>query len=285
MNVVAAHITPPKLRSGDPDALAALCDRRGAAVFAYCQQAAGPEAAAEAAAEAFAQFRRVIQPKGALADKGAADVLLRSAARRCALVLAGEASAEREADAAGAVAEGCGVQGAALVVYVEDALAPAERDVVAGHVRKCEFCAATLRRLEDAEAGFNVKPGTALPVAVAREILTALVHAAPVNAHGGDATAVRDEALRLLTGDAAAPAPPAPPAPAPVSSQPVQRAAIAAYEPGRLARLRGRLPRLGAERFGPSLPAMLLRGTIRLAAVVLAAVTIGILLGVALSKL
>jgi hypothetical protein len=40
-----------------------------------------------------------------------------------------------------------------------------------------------------------------------------------------------------------------------------------------------------SERFGPSLPAMLLRGTIRLAAVVIAAGAFGILLGIGLSKL
>ena len=278
---VAAHITPESLRSGEPEALAALCDRRGAAVFAYCQRAAGGEAAAGAAAEAFAQFRSVIQPRGALANQAAAEVLLRSATRRCALVYADEAASAREGEAG---AEGCDVQGAALIVYVEGALAAADREVVADHVAECGSCAATLQRLQEAEAAFSVKPGTQLPVDVAREILTALVQAAPVSAHGGDESAVRDEALRLLTGDKAPPSSSAPPVPAPASSQPVQRA-IAAYEPGRLARLRERLPRLGPQRFGPGLPGMLLRGTIRFAALVLAAAAIGILLGVALSKL
>jgi len=119
----AAHITPQGLRNGDPDALAALCDRRGAAVFAYCERAAGSEAAVGAAAEAFAQFRRAIMPAGALSGKDHADTLLRSATRRCALVHAEAASAGRREGNEGT--DECDGQEAALLVYVEDTLAPA----------------------------------------------------------------------------------------------------------------------------------------------------------------
>ena len=314
----AAHITPQGLRSGDPDALVALCDRRGAAVFAYCERAAGSQAAVAVAAEAFAQFRRAIMPAGALSGKDQADTLLRSATRRCALVHAEDASAGRDGDEGNGGTGECDGQEGAILVYVEDALAPAEREVVAAHVRECGICAAVLRRLQDAEAAFNVKPGTALPVPVAREILTALVRAAPVTAHGGDESAVRDEALRLLIdGASPQPAPAAPPKPTPAPSlaaspepipsppvaspepspiplvasqapappRPVQPAVIATRESGRLARLRDRVPWVGRERYGPSLPAMLLRGAVRFAAVVIAAGVIGILLGLGLSEL
>jgi len=301
---VAAHITPPKLRSGEPAALAALCDRRGAAVFAYCERAAGPEAAVVAAAEAFAQFRRAIMPAGALPGKDHAETLLRSATRRCALVHAEAASAGRREG--NEDTDECDGQEAAILVYVEGGLAPAEREVVAGHVAQCGTCAAVLRRLQDAEAAFDVKPGTLLPVPIAREILTALVRAAPVTAHGGDESAVRDEALRLLIDvSSPQPAPRVPPEPsptaamtwpepsptplvasqAPVPPRPTRPPVIATPKPGRIARLRDRLPALGRERYAPSLPAMLLRGAVRLAAVVVAAGIIGILLGMALSKL
>jgi len=291
------------LRSGDPDALAALCDRRGGAVLAYCERAAGSEAAVGAAAEAFAQFRRAILPAGALSSKDQADQLLRSAARRCAQVHAEDASADREGTAD---TDECDGQEAAILVYVEDGLAPAKREIVAAHVVKCGTCAAVLRRLQNAEAAFDVMPGTPLPVPVAREILTALVRAAPVTAHGGDENAVRDEALRLLIdGESQQPAPRIPPGPGPtatvaspepspiplVASQapapprPLQPAVIATREPGRLARLRDRVQLVGRERYGPSRPAMLLRGAVRFAAVVIAAGVIGILLGLGLSKL
>jgi len=302
----AAHITPQGLRNGDPDALAALCDRRGAAVFAYCERAAGSEAAVGAAAEAFGQFRRAIMPAGVLSGKDHAETLLRSATRRCALVHAEAASAGRDGDEGNGGTGECDGQEAALLVYVEDTLAAAEREVVAGHVRECGTCAAVLRRLQDAEAAFNVKPGTALPVPVAREILTALARAAPVTAHGGDESAVRDEALRLLidgasqqsarwippgsspTATVASPEPSPIPlvasqAPAPPRS--VQPAVIATRESGRLARLRERVQWVGRERYGPSRPAMLLRGAVRFTAVVIAAGVIGILLGLGLSEL
>ena len=345
-------ITPQKLRSGEPATLAALCDRRGAAVIAYCRRATGDDAiAVTVAAEAFAQFRRAIQSENALAGKGEAERILRSATRRCALVHAHEAAIAREP---GAGTNGCVVQGAALLVFVEGALGPDEHAVVTTHVRECDSCAAVLQRLQDAEPAFKVKPGTPLPVAAAREILTALVGAAPVSAHGADETAVRDEALRWFVGDdplpvqdtTPAPAPdavdppaepapapdavdppaepapapdavdppaepapapdaldppaepvpapdtldpPAEPAPAPDAvdppPQPAPTAATETPEPGTIARLRDRLRWAGQDRFGPSRPAMLLRGALRLAGVVVAAGVVGVLLGVGLSAL
>lgn len=299
---VAAHIMPAKLRSGAPETLAALCDRRGAAVFAYCRRAAGDEAAVAAAAEAFAQFRRAIQPADALAGKGKAELLLRSATRRSALVHADHAAAMWEADAG---TEGCEVRGAALLVYVEGALGPAEREVVATHVRQCTACAAVLRRLQDAEAAFDVKPGTPLPIPVAREILTALVDAAPVASHGASATAVRDEALRLLTAEdgpaAVAPAPPAPTppddvddaspplAPPPPAVPPTPTQAPPQTPPAaghRVPRRPGlRLASFGRERFGPGRSAMLLRGVAKFVAVVVLAGAAGIGLGIAIAEL
>jgi len=83
---LATEITPAKLRSGGPAALAGLCDRRGAAVFAYCQQAAGPDGGAAVAAEAFAEFRRAILPAESLTSGAQAETLLRAASQRAALV-------------------------------------------------------------------------------------------------------------------------------------------------------------------------------------------------------
>lgn len=48
----------------------------------------------------------------------------------------------------------------------------------------------------------------------------ALAHVAPVSAHEGDATAVRDKALVLLAGDDVTAGPPAPQAPATGSTGP-----------------------------------------------------------------
>ncbi len=268
----------------------------------YCRRAIGHDATAvTVAAQAFAQFRRAIQPENALAGKGEAERILRSATRRCALEHAHEAALARDP---GTGANGCAVQGAALLVFVEGALGPDERAVVATHVKQCDACAAVLQRLQDAEPAFKLKPGTPLPVPVAREILTALVGAAPVSTHGGDETAVRDEALRLFVGDDPIPPDATPPAPAaaaadpgpPPARSPVVPPARAPVRPapaaasrnrahGTIARLNDRLRWAGRDRFGPSRPAMLLRGALRLAGVVVAAGAVGVLLGVGLSAL
>ncbi len=199
---VAAEITPAKLRAGDPGALAALCDRRGAAILAYCQDATGRDDAAAVAAEAFAEFRTAILPSGTLRSKGQAETLLRGVTRRAALVHADE-RADGEPPAPG----GCDGREAEILAYVENSLSPADREVVVAHVGHCRSCAAVLERLESAEQAFKLKHGSPLPRSVAREILTAMVRAAPVSAHEGDADAVIDEALRLLTGDDASPDP------------------------------------------------------------------------------
>jgi hypothetical protein len=53
-------VTPQGIRAGDPAALAALCERRGGAVLAYCREVCEPAAASAAAAEALACFRAAV---------------------------------------------------------------------------------------------------------------------------------------------------------------------------------------------------------------------------------
>ena len=48
----AGAVTPEGVRAGDPAALAALCERRGGAVLAYCREVCDPGDAPLAAAEA-----------------------------------------------------------------------------------------------------------------------------------------------------------------------------------------------------------------------------------------
>src|SRR5256885_5913433 len=56
-----AAVTARGVREGDRAALAALVDRRGAAVLAYCDHLSAPGRALEAAGEAFADFRRHVR--------------------------------------------------------------------------------------------------------------------------------------------------------------------------------------------------------------------------------
>jgi hypothetical protein len=195
---IAAEITPAKLRAGEPGALAALCYRRGAAVYAYCQAATGRDDVADVAAEALAEFRLAILPPGTLTSKKQAETLLRSVTRRVALTHADDPPIEGDAPADSAACDG---REAEILGYVEQTLPEVDREIVTAHVGHCRLCAAVLERLQAAERAFKVAPGTTLPAAVLDAMLTALVEAAPVSAHGGDKAAVREEALRLLTPD------------------------------------------------------------------------------------
>src|SRR5690348_15900794 len=55
-----AVVTASGVRDGDPPTLAALAERRGRAVLAYCEQVCGPGEAVTAAADALARFRRSV---------------------------------------------------------------------------------------------------------------------------------------------------------------------------------------------------------------------------------
>jgi hypothetical protein len=289
---LAADITPAKLRSGAPEALAGLCAHRGAAVFAYCRQAAGDDAAA-VTADAFAEFRRAIQPPGSLTSGRQAEALLRGVTLRAALsYLRGGTGLFEPPPAAGCVEPDLEIVG-----YLENALAPAHHEAVAAHIAGCPSCAALLQRLQDAEPALAVQTGTSLPVPVAEQILTALVRAAPVGSHGGDETAVRDEAVRLLTGEEVSAAAPVEPPPAPLPAPPPPTPPLqpdpdppqdmpAASASERAPRgPRFRLPSFQRSPFGPSRSAMLLRGVVKLVAVVAVASAAGIGLGVAIAEL
>ncbi|MDQ3722092.1 MAG: hypothetical protein M3376_03275, partial [Actinomycetota bacterium] len=203
---VPAEITPAKIRDGDPRALAALCDRRGAAVFAYCAQVAARGHAADAAADAFARLRAsVVSPGEVSGVEG--DALLRHMVRRAAAWRGSNAMAARDGNP---VSESCAAQESELVAYVERSLSRADRVGVDEHLTQCDFCTAALRRLEAGERAFERPLRAALPLGVVEELLRALVVAAPVRACGGNAAAVREEALRLLTRDRARAAEPAP---------------------------------------------------------------------------
>src|SRR4051794_32007296 len=57
---VSAAVTPLGVRDGDPDAVAALIRRRGAAVLGYCEEVAAPGESVAAASEALGGFRDAV---------------------------------------------------------------------------------------------------------------------------------------------------------------------------------------------------------------------------------
>src|SRR3712207_2938737 len=62
------QVTALGIRDGDPAVLRALVDRRGFAVLAFCERACRPGLAVEAAGDAFARFRAMVQVPDRPAD-------------------------------------------------------------------------------------------------------------------------------------------------------------------------------------------------------------------------
>ena len=64
-------IAPARIQYGDPVALATLCERRGGAVYAYCEQVAIPSQTVTAASDAFAHFRVSVSGPAAMSGEEA----------------------------------------------------------------------------------------------------------------------------------------------------------------------------------------------------------------------
>ena len=75
---VSAVVTPLGVRDGDPDAVATLIQRRGAAVLGYCEEVAAPGEAVAAASESFGGFRDAVASAPDVASFDAEGELVRS---------------------------------------------------------------------------------------------------------------------------------------------------------------------------------------------------------------
>lgn len=172
-------VTPAGIIGGDHDVLAALCERRGGAVLAYCRHISAPGLSARACAQAFARFRLGV---GEATDPEALDpdaTLLR--ATRYA------AAAHVLQFVPLAPVPGLGL-GRAWCYAVPQAIASREsgelsrwgRRRLAVHLRRCGTCRETEARALAAERAYQEAPVEELPAGVAAQILTALEEAVPV---------------------------------------------------------------------------------------------------------
>ncbi|HEV2777134.1 MAG TPA: hypothetical protein VGV90_16205, partial [Solirubrobacteraceae bacterium] len=189
------EVTAGGIRSGEPEALAGLCKRRGGAVLVYSEHVA-PGQAGHAAADAFAQFRARV----ATADESSLDAesILLSATRHAAA--ARGASSRRGADGYSECPAA-----ALLVGWIEDTLPAAEREHFEQHVVSCSACVDAVARFEAAERAYEHPPEAPLPASIARQIVGALVAAAPVTALDGDVAAVREAAEKGVGADISRP--------------------------------------------------------------------------------
>jgi hypothetical protein len=176
-------VTPEGVRRGDPAALAALVERRGAAVLAYSREVCEPAQAPFAAAEALARFRAAVYAAGDAADLDPERLLL-SATRHASAARArppGEASGARRILGRGQT-DACARMPSLIVARAENLLGDADLDRLSRHLERCPTCRATEASFRRAERAYVATTHAPLDSATAALFLSALADAAPVEA-------------------------------------------------------------------------------------------------------
>lgn len=229
------HVTPEGVRSGDPGALAALCERRGAAVLAYCREVCAPAEAPAAAAEALARFRAAVWTAADAVDLDPERLLL-SATRHAAADrahVASDASATRRMLGRGQTMT-CARMPALIVARAENLLGTADLDRLSRHLDRCQACRATEAAFRRAERAYVATTHAPLDSSTTALLLAALAEAAPVQAPpdtepAPDAEPAREAAAEPDTAEEPAPAeepvPAEPPATQVLAPEPIEPAA------------------------------------------------------------
>lgn len=148
-------VTPEGVKAGDHAALAALVERRGPAVVAFCAQVCGPPMADRAAAEAFARFRAAVRDAP---DLGALDpeALLRGATRHAAASLARQPSGPPpHGKLRSRGTQTCQHVPTMLAARANGALGQADLDRLARHLERCERCDALAEIFRRAELAYQ----------------------------------------------------------------------------------------------------------------------------------
>ena len=231
-----AAVTARGVREGDRAALAALVDRRGAAVLAYCDHLSAPGRALEAAGEAFADFRRHVRdaedPRSLDPEK-----LLLNATRRAAAARAPRPEAPTGLLARRRAAT-CQFAPELLAARAADDLSTADRLRLARHLERCPDCRAAEERFVAAERAYADAPSTPPEAGIAGGLLAALRAAAPNaderRAAAPPAPAPASAAAAEVNGATAAPAAAAPAGPPTLSWDPAEVAAPQRRPPWRL---------------------------------------------------
>ena len=165
---MSAAVTPLGVRDGDPDAVAALIRRRGAAVLGYCEEVAAPGAAVPAASEAFGSFR------DSVAD--APDV--RSFDAEGELVRATRFAAANHAPQAG---RGTPMVPTLLAARAEGDLGPEDEERLTRLLGRSSEARTSADRMRRGEAAYT-DPAAALPPRAAGPMVAALATGAAIPA-------------------------------------------------------------------------------------------------------
>ncbi|HWI70467.1 MAG TPA: hypothetical protein VNT55_00830 [Baekduia sp.] len=148
-------VTPEGVRAGDRAALAALVERRGPAVIAFCTQVCGPKMADRAAAEAFARFRAAVRDAPDL-NALQPEALLRGATRHAAASLARQPSGPPpHGKLRSRGTQTCQHVPTMLAARANGALGDADLDRLARHLERCERCDALAEIFRRAELAYQ----------------------------------------------------------------------------------------------------------------------------------
>lgn len=176
-------VTPQGVRAGEPGALAALCERRGGAVLAYCREVCEPGDAPLAAAEALARFRAAVWAAGDASDLDPERLLLsatRHAAADRAEVAHGSSATRRLLGRDQTMT--CARMPALIVARAENLLGTADLDRLSRHLERCTTCRATEAAFRRAERAYVATTHAPLDTSTTALFLGALAEAAPVAA-------------------------------------------------------------------------------------------------------
>jgi hypothetical protein len=182
-------VTPLGVRDGDPEVVAALVHRRGAAVLAYCEEVAAPGEGVAAAADSFARFRETV---GVAPDAGSLDAegelvrAMRFAAADRAADPEGDGTVLRRAAGRGETSR---LAPTLLAARAEGDLGPEDEERLERLLARSGEARRAADRMRRAEASYT-DPAAALPPRAAGAIVGALLAPPAV---GGIA-----ETLRLL---------------------------------------------------------------------------------------
>lgn len=260
-----AAVTPDGIRDGDPAALAALVERRGNAVLAYCEAVCPPASAERAAAEAFARFRSVVANA---ADPRVLDpdALLLTTTRHAAASLTPvptpAPSLRNRLGVRGASPETCALVPGLLAARAEGELSAPDRERLAKHLERDASCRRLADAVERAERAYTSPPARTVPIGALTEIMLALAGAAPniaqQNTFEFGEIVLPEDPFEAASPDASSPGPaeaaPAAASPEPAATAPSAAApAVASPEPAELKLPAAALPQPAAPK--PSAPA------------------------------
>jgi hypothetical protein len=148
-------VTPDGVKAGDRAALAALVERRGPAVVAFCAQVAGPQMADRAAAEAFARFRAAVRDAPDLSGLDP-EALLRGATRHAAASMARQPSGPPpHGKLRSRGTQTCQHVPTMLAARANGALGQADLDRLGRHLERCERCDALAEIFRRAEQAYQ----------------------------------------------------------------------------------------------------------------------------------